>query len=113
MRHIVGGFCFRKHHQSLRWRSRRILFWATEKDAELDLLVIKGEQRLGYEFKYTDAPKVTRSMRHALHDLKLDHLTIITPGERSYPLEEKISVSNLRAMIKKMEPAVGLEPTTG
>ena len=77
-------------------------FWATEKEAELDLLVIKGEERLGYEFKYSESPKVTRSMQSALQDLKLDHLTIITPGERSYSLGQKISVSNLEKTIAKL-----------
>ena len=71
-------------------------FWATEKGAELDLLVVKGNQRLGYEFKYSETPKLSKSMHIALEDLKLDHLTIITPGERSYPLEDRISVKSLK-----------------
>ncbi len=75
-------------------------FWGTEKQAELDLLVIQGEKRYGYEFKYSASPKITRSMRSALEDLKLDHLTIITPGERSYALNEKVSVSNLQDVMK-------------
>lgn len=72
-------------------------FWATEKGAELDLLVIKGEQRIGYEFKYSESPKVTKSMHIALEDLKLDHLFVVTPAERSYPLGNRISVLNLRS----------------
>ena len=75
-------------------------FWATEKGAELDLLVIKGDQRIGYEFKYSEAPKTTKSMHIALEDLKLDHLTIVTPGERSYALTDQISVKSLREAIQ-------------
>ncbi|MBL0941221.1 MAG: ATP-binding protein [Alphaproteobacteria bacterium] len=71
-------------------------FWATEKGAELDLLVIKGSQRHGFEFKYSEAPKVTKSMYIAMEDLKLDSLTIITPGERSYALEKEIKVQSLK-----------------
>lgn len=41
-------------------------------------------------------------MRNALEDLKLDHLTIITPGERSYALSEKVSVSNLQDVMKNL-----------
>ena len=74
-------------------------FWATEKGAELDLLVIKGGQRIGYEFKYSESPKITKSMHYAIEDLKLDHLTIITPGERSYKLAECITVKNLEEAI--------------
>jgi predicted AAA+ superfamily ATPase len=74
-------------------------FWATEKGAELDLLVIRGEKRIGYEFKYSENPKITKSIHIAIEDLKLDSLYIITPGERSYPLGEKIYVTNLKNLI--------------
>jgi predicted AAA+ superfamily ATPase len=74
-------------------------FWATEKGAELDLLVVKGGQRIGYEFKYSEAPKITKSMHIAWQDLKLDHLTIITPGERSYTLGDGIVVKSLKEAV--------------
>lgn len=73
-------------------------FWATEKGAELDLLVIRGNTRVGYEIKYSENPKITKSMHIALDDLKLDHLYIVTPGERSYPLNDKISVASLESV---------------
>jgi len=74
-------------------------FWAIEKGSELDLLVIKGDQRIGYEFKYSEAPKITKSMHIAMDHLKLDHLYIVTPGERSYPLGDRISVKSLKEAI--------------
>ncbi len=42
---------------------------------ELDLLLIKRGKRLGFEFKFSDAPKMTRSMELALDMLNLDSLT--------------------------------------
>jgi predicted AAA+ superfamily ATPase len=74
-------------------------FWATEKGAELDLLIIKGGERIGYEFKFSESPKITKSMRIAMTDLKLDVLNIVTPGERSYPLDEGIHVKSLKELI--------------
>jgi len=41
-------------------------FWATHAGAEIDLLVVRGRTRLGFEIKRTTAPTVTRSMRIAL-----------------------------------------------
>lgn len=70
-------------------------FWATQASAELDLLVFKNDQRLGFEFKYTDSPKTTKSMRIALEDLKLDRLTIIYPGKKSFKIDEKIYAAGL------------------
>jgi uncharacterized protein len=46
--------------------SRDIYFWSVHSGAELDILYFKGGQRLGIEIKYTDAPKITRSMRSTL-----------------------------------------------
>jgi uncharacterized protein len=65
-------------------------FWRTHAGAELDLLVIQGGQRLGFEIKRTTAPKTTRSMHTALEDLKLDRLDVIHAGERTFPLRERV-----------------------
>lgn len=67
-------------------------FWSTQSGAKLDLLIIKDGQKLGFEIKYTDNPKMTRSMHIAKSDLKLDRLTIIIPGKEYFYLEEGITV---------------------
>jgi len=70
-------------------------FWATQSHAELDLLLFLNSKRIGIEFKYSDAPKLTKSMQIASKDLQLDYIFVIYPGERSYQLDEKILVTNL------------------
>lgn len=64
-------------------------FWATHSGAELDLLIIKGQKRFGFEFKYQDAPKLTSSMQIAMEDLNLESLTVIVPS-----LEKNIKLAN-------------------
>ncbi len=71
---------------------RSAYFWSTHGGAELDLMVIAGGKRYGFEFKYTDAPGTTRSMRVAMQDLKLERLWIVYPGNEAYDLDERISV---------------------
>jgi predicted AAA+ superfamily ATPase len=78
--------------------SAEAYFWATHQGAELDLLLLKAGRRLGVEAKRADAPKVTPSMRIALEDLRLDHLTVLYPGETQYELDERISVVPLTAL---------------
>ena len=73
-------------------------FWATHQGAELDLLLLKGGRRLGIEIKRTDAPKLTASMCIALRDLKLDHLTVVYPGTRSYRLEDRVKAVPVSAL---------------
>ncbi|MCY7369708.1 MAG: ATP-binding protein [Polaromonas sp.] len=74
-------------------------FWATHQGAELDLLMFKGSQRIGVEFKRADAPRVTTSMRIAMNDLKLDALYVVYPGLHRYPLAERIEAVPLWAML--------------
>ena len=42
-----------------------------------------------FEFKYMDAPTLTRSMSIAMHDLKLDALYVAYPGARRYSPAER------------------------
>lgn len=85
------GFALEELLHCLHVSDDECYFWATQADAELDLLVIKKGKRLGFEFKYTDTPKKTKSMHIALADLKLDHLFLIFPGSIIFPLEESIT----------------------
>ena len=71
-------------------RSGEAYFWATHAGAELDLLVVRGQARIGFEFKRTSAPTVTPSMRTALADLKLQRLYVIHGGTETFPLAERI-----------------------
>jgi len=55
-------------------------------------------RRLGVECKRVDAPRLTRSMHIALDDLALDHLTVVYPGTRAYPLAERVTVVPLTTL---------------
>lgn len=74
-------------------------FWATHAGAELDLLMFKDGRRVGVEFKRMDAPRLTPSMRTALHDLRLDALYVVYPGSRRYALAERVEVVPLEALL--------------
>lgn len=74
------------------FRADEVYYWATHNGAELDLLLFKGGRRIGVECKRADAPVLTPSMRIALHDLKLDRLYVLYPGDKAYSLEKKIEV---------------------
>lgn len=74
-------------------------FWATHQGAELDLLLLRGMRRVGVEFKRADAPAVTRSMRIAAEDLKLDVLYIVYPGEHRFNLAPGIEAVPLRSLL--------------
>lgn len=78
--HVSGSECF---------------FWSTQSHAELDLFILRGGKRIGFEFKYSDTPKVTKSMNIAIEDLKLDHLYVVIPGAFSYVIGKNITACGL------------------
>ena len=72
-------------------KSRDFYYWRTHTGTELDLMVLKGGRKLGFEIKFSETPKITRSMLSAFDDLKLDHLFLIYKGNRKLSLNKNIS----------------------
>jgi predicted AAA+ superfamily ATPase len=77
-------------------RAQDCYFWSTQNKAEIDLLVTINGKRIAYEFKFTDSPKITKSVRMAMNDLKLDKVYIIYPGNKEYQMEDKITFCGLQ-----------------
>jgi hypothetical protein len=88
-------------------------FWATHQGAELDLLLLRNGKRYGVEVKRQDAPSVTPSMRIAMKDLALDHLTVLYPGDQAYPIGKRMSVLPLSALASNPKAVYGGRPPVG
>lgn len=73
-------------------QSRNAFFWATHSGAEIDLLINMRGERWGFEVKFSDAPKKTKSMSIASKDLKLDRVYVVYPGMQSYFLDDNTQV---------------------
>jgi predicted AAA+ superfamily ATPase len=73
-------------------------FWATHQGAEIDLILLRAGRLLGVECKRADAPRMTPSMRNALTDLDLDRIAVVYPGERRYPLAERVEAVPVDAL---------------
>ena len=74
-------------------------YWATHGGAELDLLAFDGGRRVGFEFKRTSTPAMTRSMHAALADLRLDRLFLVFPGDERFPLHAKVEAVGLERLV--------------
>lgn len=93
------GFAIEQVVRRLGARRDECFFWATHGGAELDLLVVRGRTRLGFEIKLTEAPSVTASMRSALSDLALRRLDVVHAGEHTFPLGPRIRALALRRLL--------------
>ena len=92
------GFALEQVIQTYQADVADCFFWGTYANAELDLLILQGDKKSAFEFKYTSTPKVTRSIRSAVADLDLDQVTIVYPGDNTYQLTDTVRVTNLQQL---------------
>ena len=98
------GFVLEQIIRRLRARPEECFFWRTHAGAELDLLVVSGRHRIGFEIKRTSAPQVTPSMRAALADLRLATLDVVHAGDRTFPLSVKIRAVAASDLLDTLQP---------
>jgi hypothetical protein len=98
------GFAIQQIIARLAAHPEECFFWATHAGVELDLLVVRGRRRLGFEIKRTSSPKVTRSMHCALKDLRLQRLTIVHAGQDSFPMSEAIHAVAIGRLLEDIHP---------
>lgn len=97
------GFAVEQIINRIQARSEECYFWSTYSGAELDLLVVRGRRRIGFEIKRTVSPKITPSMRQALKDLRLQRIEVIHAGEDTFPLEAKIRAVSLSRILTDLD----------
>lgn len=98
------GFIIRQIIVRLGARPEECFFWATHAGAELDLLVVRGTDRRGFEVKRTETPRRTRSMRTAMTTLGLDHLDVVHAGKATYPLAADIRALAAHSLLTELNP---------
>lgn len=98
------GFVVEQLMRRLGVDQRECFFWATHGGAELDLLVVRGNRRLGFEIKRTSSPRLTPSMRSALADLKLQSLDVIHAGEKTFPLDKRVRAVSASRLFVDVKP---------
>ncbi|HEX9187084.1 MAG TPA: AAA family ATPase [Vicinamibacteria bacterium] len=85
-------------------RRQAVAVFDLEDPAELDLLVVRGRRRWGFELKRTSAPTVSRSMHVAVADLRLERLDVVHGGAHSFPLAPRIRAVALARLLEDRRP---------
>jgi predicted AAA+ superfamily ATPase len=67
-------------------------FFRTAAGAELDAVVDTGQERLGFEIKLSDAPRVTKGFWSACTDLQVSRAYVVAPVTTGWPLGDKAQV---------------------
>ncbi len=98
------GFVIAQIARQLGARPQQCFFWATHAGAEIDLVVIAGQRRLGFEVKLTTAPSASASARTALADLKLDRVDVVHAGAETYELADRIRALSVTRILEDLKP---------
>lgn len=86
------GFALENAWRSIGKADESAYFWATHAGAEIDLFWQHAGRNWACEFKFSDAPAMTRSLHAALTDLDVERIWIVYPGARRYAVHERVEV---------------------
>ncbi|MEP7357744.1 MAG: hypothetical protein ABI847_10925 [Anaerolineales bacterium] len=70
---------------------------------KIDYATFNYHGRIGIESKRVDVPRLTPSVQIALTDLQLDRVVIVYPGDKSYPLADRVTAVPLSAIVLQAE----------
>ena len=70
----------------------QVSFYRTAAGAELDLVVETGKQKLGFEIKFSSAPKVTKGFWSACTDVGVSRAYVVAPVLEGWPMAESVDV---------------------
>ncbi len=69
-----------------------LYFYRTSAGAEMDAVIDTGSERIGFEIKLSDAPRVTKGFWNACADLQLSRAYVVAPVSSSWPLSDTVQV---------------------
>jgi hypothetical protein len=94
------GFAMEEIISELKAEPEDCFFWATHGGAEIDLLINTPTGLNAYEFKFSNQPKITKSIQEAITTLELKKVSIVVPGNMEYPLSEQVWVVGLEKLLE-------------
>ena len=68
-------------------------FYRTAAGAELDLVVDLGSKKIGFEIKFSSAPKLSRGFWQACDDIGLAHAYVVAAVPTGWPLKSAVRAS--------------------
>lgn len=98
------GFAMQQIIRAIGARRDECYSWGLHSGAALDLLVIRGSRRFGFEVKRSESPEVTPSMRSAIESLQLNKLTVVHAGKHSYSMNDNIRAVAITRVLEDLDP---------
>jgi hypothetical protein len=91
------GFALATIISKLKATPEECYYWGVHGQGELDLLIHKGGKRIGFDIKYSDAPKLSEFSLAIPKTLGLAAHYVLYPGKVSYRINEQTEAVGLSA----------------
>jgi hypothetical protein len=98
------GYILDQIIRHIRAEEDEVYFWSTHAGADLDVLVIRGLEKRGYEVKRTSSPKMTASIRSSMSTLNLTNLDLIHAGDTTFPLADNVRAVSCSRLLDDIAP---------
>lgn len=85
------GFCIEQICNHLP-AGASVSFYRTAAGAELDVVVETGSKTIGFEIKFSTAPKVTKGFWQACEDIGVNNAYVITPVQEGWTMSNHVKV---------------------
>ncbi len=79
------------------WRAS---FYRSSSGSEIDLIIEKGNRRIGLECKAFPSAGISKGFWNVVNDLELNEVRIIAPVNESYPIKTDVLVSPLGEVVE-------------
>ena len=78
-------------------------FYRTAAGTEMDVVVEMGQRKIGFEAKFSSAPKVTKGFWQACDDLQLDAAYIVAPVPEGWAMNAPAHVISVMDIARKLQ----------
>jgi predicted AAA+ superfamily ATPase len=97
------GFCIEQIIGMTNARDEECFTWSVQGANEVDFILQRPSGLFGFEFKTSDAPKLTASMAQTAEDIGLKHLFVVYPGDKDYLLADHIEAVGFQNLNRCLE----------
>ena len=79
-------------------------FYRTVAGTEMDVVVERGQRKIGFEVKFSSAPTVTKGFWQACDDLQLDAAYVVAPVAEGWAMKAPAEVISVMDIVQKLQP---------
>jgi uncharacterized protein len=78
-------------------------FYRTTQGAEIDLILVKGQKKIAFELKVSDAPNLTKGFWEAIKETKPEITFVVSPLAEKYPISDKVMSIGIKELFLELK----------